>query len=93
MPIKRRGQKTITEEVPAIDLQERFGQKFREVRLASGLTQVQIEELTGIAQRTVSLIERGEVNVSLRQMQRLASVVDRDVHELLSPAPAKPKKR
>ena len=42
-------------------------------RKASGLTQKQLAEITGIAQADISKLENGNANPSLRTLQRLAS--------------------
>lgn len=42
-------------------------------RKATGLTQKQLAEKTGIAQSDISKLERGSANPSLRTLQRLAS--------------------
>ena len=44
-----------------------------DARTASGLTQKQLAEKTGIAQADISKLERGNANPSLRTLQRLAA--------------------
>ena len=44
-----------------------------DARKASGLTQQQLAEITGIAQADISKLENGNANPSLRTLQRLAS--------------------
>lgn len=44
-----------------------------DARKASGLTQQQLAERTGIAQGDISKLENGNSNPSLRTLQRLAS--------------------
>ncbi len=43
-----------------------------EARRASGMTQKELSELTGIAQGDISKLEKGNANPSLRTLQRLA---------------------
>lgn len=43
-----------------------------EARCASGLTQKELAERTGIAQGDISKLEKGNANPSLRTLQRLA---------------------
>lgn len=43
-----------------------------DARKASGLTQKQLAEKTGIAQADISKLENGKANPSLRTLQRLA---------------------
>ncbi len=44
-----------------------------DARKASGLTQRDLSERTGIAQGDISKLERGNANPSIRTLQRLAS--------------------
>lgn len=44
-----------------------------DARQASGLTQKQLADRTGIAQADISKLERGNANPSLRTLQRLAA--------------------
>ena len=44
-----------------------------DARQASGMTQKQLAEKTGIAQADISRMERGNANPSLRTLQRLAA--------------------
>lgn len=43
-----------------------------DARRASGMTQKELSELTGIAQGDISKLEKGNANPSLRTLQRLA---------------------
>ena len=51
---------------------DEFTQVFIEARRASGLTQKELSELTGIAQGDISKLEKGNANPSLRTLLRLA---------------------
>lgn len=44
-----------------------------DARKASGLTQKQLAEKTGIAQGDISKLEKGNANTSIRTLQRLAA--------------------
>ena len=46
-----------------------------DARKASGLTQKQLSEKTGIAQADISKLENGNANPSLKTLQRLASAM------------------
>jgi len=48
-------------------------QAMMDARKASGLTQKQLSEKTGIAQADISKLESGSANPSLRTLQRLAT--------------------
>ena len=47
-------------------------QSLIEARRASGMTQKELSDLTGIAQGDISRLETGNANPSLRTLQRLA---------------------
>lgn len=68
-------------------LQVRVGANLRAARLAKGLTQVQVAERSGIAQPTVSAIELGHYNLTLKQIARLAAVVGCDASDLVQRVP------
>jgi transcriptional regulator with XRE-family HTH domain len=62
----------------------RFGQNLRIARQASGLTQAQVAEASGIAVETVSRLERGhQVVVSLDLAEKLAKAVKIPLADLL----------
>ena len=54
------------------DILSRFGSRVRELRMASGLTQERLAELCGLDRSYIGGIERGERNVSLRNIQLIA---------------------
>ncbi len=57
--------------VPPVNTDEII-QALIEARRASGMTQKELSELTGIAQGDISKLEKGNANPSLRTLQRLA---------------------
>jgi DNA-binding XRE family transcriptional regulator len=69
------------------ELKTVFGKAFRAARLAAGLSQEKVRELTGVAQSEISKIERLDprANPTLETMGRLARAVNRPLHELLKP--------
>ena len=62
-----------------------FARRLKEARQAKSLTQAELCKATGIAQPDISLIERGQANVTLDTMERLASAVGVPLHYLLTP--------
>jgi transcriptional regulator with XRE-family HTH domain len=54
------------------DIQERFGRKLRKLRLQKGISQENLAELAGLHRTYVSGVERGERNISLVNIERLA---------------------
>lgn len=53
-----------------------FGLRVRRLRIAAGLTQVDISHRLGIPQSTVSKIERGQVSIDLERVVELAKALD-----------------
>lgn len=62
-----------------------FARRLKEARQAQRLTQAELSRTTGIAQPDISLIERGQANITLDTMERLASAVGVPLHRLLTP--------
>ena len=56
-----------------------LGAAFAAARIASGKTQLELSALTGIAQSTISKIESGICNPSLRTLHRLATAMGMDI--------------
>jgi transcriptional regulator with XRE-family HTH domain len=54
----------------------RFGQKLRRIRERKGISQEKLAELAGLHRTYVSSIERGERNISLQNIARLAKALD-----------------
>ena len=70
---------------PQDSLQKQLGEDLKLARKALGLTQTQIDEMTGIDQTNVSAIERGQLDLTLKQLVRLADALGHDVSVLLVP--------
>jgi DNA-binding XRE family transcriptional regulator len=62
-----------------------FAKNFRVLRKEAGLSQRDIQKLTGIVQSHVSEIESGMHNICIETMAKLARLVNKPVHELLKP--------
>ncbi len=60
-----------------------FGQQVRKLRLAKGLSQEKLAELAGLHRNYVGGIERGERNVALLNILRLARALEVLPSELL----------
>ena len=61
------------EEWEALEPEFTIMQAMIDARKASGLTQKQLSERTGIAQADISKLESGNANPSLKTLQRLAA--------------------
>lgn len=66
------------------DLARRVGERLRARRKALGLTLKTVAARGGLSERYVVLAEKGEANLSLDMLQRLAAVLDVDVPWLVS---------
>jgi transcriptional regulator with XRE-family HTH domain len=60
-----------------------FGDRVRNQRKARGLSQEQLAELTGLHRTYIGGIERGERNVSLMNILRLAEALEVSPSDLL----------
>ena len=60
-----------------------FAINLRKARLAKGLSQEDVGELTGLHRTYVGSVERGERNVSIDNMERLATALGRTIASLL----------
>ncbi|MFZ3377383.1 MAG: helix-turn-helix transcriptional regulator [Chthoniobacterales bacterium] len=60
-----------------------FGQNLRRARKRLGLSQEDLAEKAGLHRTYVGSVERGERNVSIDNMERLAGAVNFSIQELL----------
>lgn len=66
------------------DLQTKFGKVVRNKRLSQGLSQEGLAEVAGMHFTYVSSIERGERNISLANIEKLAKALKCSMKELMS---------
>lgn len=57
------------------DVFVRFGQKLRKVRKEKGVSQEKLADLAGLHRTYVSSVERGERNISLLNIEKLADAL------------------
>ena len=62
-----------------------FASNLRRLRIATGFSQEALAERAGLHRTYVSSIERGERNVSLENIFRLAEALGADPRDLLAP--------
>jgi transcriptional regulator with XRE-family HTH domain len=60
-----------------------FGQNLRRQRKALGISQEDLAEKAGLHRTYIGSVERGERNVSIDNMERLAVAVDSTIEQLL----------
>lgn len=70
--------------VTAMDTLALFGRHLRKMRKAQGLTQEKLAEKCGLYYPHVGAIERGEKNVSLLTIEKLAKGLDTTMSNLLA---------
>jgi len=63
--------------------QQLFGRHVRELRKTLGLSQLELAEKVGIDRSYMGFIERGERNVSLEVIAKIADALDTTPEELL----------
>lgn len=64
-------------------LQVLFGERLRQARIEAGITQAEMAERSGVHIQYVSRVERGQRNLTLSTMAKLAAVVGRSVSDML----------
>ncbi|MEX2122119.1 MAG: helix-turn-helix transcriptional regulator [Pirellulales bacterium] len=64
-------------------MQGRFGRKLRDTRLRIGISQERLAELAGLHRTYVSGVERGERNISLVNIERLAKALGVSMADLM----------
>jgi transcriptional regulator with XRE-family HTH domain len=65
------------------DLQRMFGQNLRAFRLKQGLSQEAFAEVLGVHRTYMGGVERGERNLTLRSVERIADCLEVDPLSLL----------
>jgi transcriptional regulator with XRE-family HTH domain len=65
------------------DLQRTLGRNLRAYRQARGLSQEAFAEILGVHRTYMGGVERGERNLTLRSVERLAARIDEDPLSLL----------
>jgi transcriptional regulator with XRE-family HTH domain len=66
-----------------MDILQSIGKKIQFIREKRGLTQEQLEERTGVNTKYISAIERGQKNVTVKTLEKIAKGLDVELYELL----------
>lgn len=69
------------------DLQRTIGENLRAYRLARGLSQESFAEILGVHRTYMGSVERGERNLTLRSVERIAARIEEEPLSLLRPSP------
>jgi len=67
------------------DIKTKFGAKVRKRRLAKGLSQEAFADICGLHRTYVGAIERGERNVSLENIEKIAKALGISIAALFGP--------
>lgn len=68
-----------------MNIQNIFGENLRRTRIKSGLSQSKLANKSGFSQAYVNKIEKGEENISLKNIWRISNVLDTTIPTLFSP--------
>ena len=69
--------------MPDVDILEEFGERVRQLRKKRGWSQEDFAHECGLDRTYVGGIERGERNVALRNIQRIAKTLDMTISQLM----------
>lgn len=69
------------------DILLRFGDTLRHHRSRLGLSQEELADRAGVHRTYIGMLERGEKNVTLRNIEKLAGALDVPIHTLLQMEP------
>lgn len=70
------------------DLQRIVGRNLRAYRKGRGLSQEEFADVLGVHRTYMGGIERGERNLTLKSVERIARCIDLEPRSLLTPNPA-----
>lgn len=65
-----------------MDILVSLGKRIQGVREKAGLTQEQLEEKSGVHTKYISAIERGQKNVTIKTLGKIAKGLDVELYEL-----------
>jgi transcriptional regulator with XRE-family HTH domain len=65
------------------NLLKRFGDRLRSIRTRKGISQEKLAEIAGVHRTFVSSVERGERNISLLNIARLAKALEVSLARLM----------
>ena len=65
------------------DIQERFGERVRQLRKECGWSQEELAQNSGLDRSYMGGVERGERNIALRNIEALANALEITLSELM----------
>lgn len=65
------------------DILKEFGKRIKELRIANGWSQEDLAEYTGFHRTYIGMIERGERNLSLKNIEKFANSFGLTISNLL----------
>jgi|TARA_B110000240_G_scaffold193889_1_gene240476 transcriptional regulator with XRE-family HTH domain len=66
-----------------MDIKQKFGRKLKEIRLIKGLTQEKLANIADLDRTYIPSIEKGERNVSITVIEKLAKALDIEMIDLI----------
>lgn len=60
-----------------------FGNRVREIRLTNKLTQEDLAEKANVHRTYIGMVERGEKNITLKNIQKIAKALEIQIEELM----------
>jgi transcriptional regulator with XRE-family HTH domain len=65
------------------DINEKVGFNIRRIREERGLSQEELASLAGLHRAYIGQIERGEKNIGLKNLQKIANALDINIKDIL----------
>lgn len=66
------------------DIQKKFGERLRTLRTLQKLSREQLAELSGLHWTYIGSVERGERNISIKNIKKLADALDIKLKDLFA---------
>jgi len=66
-----------------MDIKKKFGKRIKELRLQKGLTQQTLANIANLDRTYLPSIEKGERNISITVIEKLAKALEIEIIELL----------
>ncbi len=61
----------------------KFGKKVRAIRLSKKMSQEELAEIANVHRTYIGMIERGEKNITLKNIQKIANALEVQIGELM----------